>query len=108
MSQVQVDGGKYTFVKFRDDWRVRVLRYGEEWLTIESGSNAVSALMAEVERYEDCLGLSTPYPVQVVLAALADAADTLLGDYNYDREGHEGIRHAVTAARLMVTALGER
>lgn len=45
---VEVDE-KYTFILPKGDYRIQVLRYGEDWLWIDEGSNAVHALMAEVE-----------------------------------------------------------
>lgn len=51
--KIPVYNGKYTFVKPDDDYRVHVLRYGEEWLTIESGSNAIVALLGEYEELKE-------------------------------------------------------
>ncbi len=45
---VTVADGKYIFISPKDDWRVFVLRYGEPWLTIEAGHNAIAALMDAV------------------------------------------------------------
>ena len=46
--RVSVDSGKYTFVIRDGDYIVRVLRYGDKWLSIEAGSNAVYALVDEI------------------------------------------------------------
>lgn len=46
--RIEVDGGKYAFIDPKDDWRIFVLRYGQPWLHIEAGSNAIRELMAEV------------------------------------------------------------
>lgn len=46
--RVSVENGKYTFILPEDDYRIKVLRYGEEWLTIEAGCNAVHSLMSEL------------------------------------------------------------
>lgn len=51
--RISVADGKYEFIIPSDDWRVHVLRYGEPWIKIESGHNAVAALMSElIERTE--------------------------------------------------------
>lgn len=50
--KIEVADGKYTFVKNVDDWRVQVLRYGEDWITIENGHNAIVALMLQLEDYK--------------------------------------------------------
>lgn len=44
---VEVDDGKYTFFKLPNDWRIHVYRHKEPWLVIESGSNAIAALMEQ-------------------------------------------------------------
>lgn len=45
---IQVDQAKYTFQIPEGEWRVQVLRYGEPWLFIEQGHNAIHSLMNEV------------------------------------------------------------
>lgn len=40
---------KYTFSIPKGDYRVHVLRYGEPWLVIESGSKAIAELLYEIE-----------------------------------------------------------
>lgn len=52
-AKVEVNDKKYTFIVPEGDWRVHVLRYGEEWLVIEQGHNAVLALMMEVEELRE-------------------------------------------------------
>ena len=42
---VKVYDGKYEFRLPANDWRVHVLRYGEAWLVIEEGHNAISSLV---------------------------------------------------------------
>lgn len=37
--------GKYTFILPDNDYRIKVLRYDEEWLWIEAGSKAVGSLV---------------------------------------------------------------
>lgn len=46
------------------------------------------------------------WPVESVLATLADAADHLLGDHNCDRHGHELVLTAATRARQMLADAG--
>lgn len=46
-------------------------------------------------------GPSTPWPVEEVLRTLADAAEHLLGHYNYDGDGHEVIQAAIEGARTL-------
>jgi hypothetical protein len=48
------------------------------------------------------------WPVDVVLAQLADAADHLLRAHDCDAQGHEGVRYAVVAARQHVAAMRSR
>ena len=50
---VTVDGGKYTFQQPMDDWKIHVLRHGEPWLIIESGSNAISSLLEEIRELRE-------------------------------------------------------
>lgn len=49
MAEIQtvVYDGKYTFVQSDNDYRVKCLRYGEQWMVIEKGSNAINALLYE-------------------------------------------------------------
>lgn len=42
---VRVDNGKYTFIQPEGDYRPHILRYGEPWVVVEQGGNAVLALM---------------------------------------------------------------
>lgn len=53
--RVDVENGKYTFITKPNDYRIFVLRYGKDWLIIESGSNAISGLMNEVEELSNKL-----------------------------------------------------
>jgi hypothetical protein len=53
--KITVGDGKYTFVRDDGNYEVRVLRYGEDWLTVERGSNAVMALMYRVQDLEEKL-----------------------------------------------------
>lgn len=48
--RVSVDNGKYTFILNDDDYRIKVLRYDQEWITIETGSKAIHCLMSELEQ----------------------------------------------------------
>ena len=50
--KIEVQDGKYTFVKEPEYWRVQILRYGQPWHTIELGSRAIFALMHRVEELE--------------------------------------------------------
>lgn len=45
--------GKYKFIIKEDDWRIHVLRYGEPWMIIEEGHNAIALLMQEVEELRE-------------------------------------------------------
>ena len=44
---VPVDDGKYIFQQPEGDYKIHVLRHGEPWLIIESGSNAIASLLEE-------------------------------------------------------------
>lgn len=46
------------------------------------------------------------WPIESVLAVLADAADHLLGDHCCDRHGYEKVRTAATLARQMLADVG--
>lgn len=43
--RLTIDNGKYTFILPEGDYRVHVLRHGEEWLVIEQGSKAIWSLV---------------------------------------------------------------
>ena len=45
--RIDVDDGKYTFVLGADS-TLRIERYGELWVTLSQGPNAVLALMYEI------------------------------------------------------------
>lgn len=47
--RVDVDGGKYTFISDPGEWRIRVLRYSEEWLEISQGAAAIHAMACELD-----------------------------------------------------------
>ena len=49
-----IDNGKYTFLD-GEGGDIDVLRYGEPWVTIGKGSNAVRALMAEADELRGLL-----------------------------------------------------
>jgi hypothetical protein len=55
-TRVSIENGKYTFCFSNNDYRVYILRYSEEWLTIEQGSKAILALMHRVKELEELLG----------------------------------------------------
>lgn len=44
---VTVEEGKYTFRQPDKDYRIHIDRYGEGWVLLEEGSNAISALLYE-------------------------------------------------------------
>jgi hypothetical protein len=46
--RIAVADGKYTFLVPPNDYKIHVLRYGEPWLVIEDGSNAIWWLIAEL------------------------------------------------------------
>ena len=46
--RLEVDNGKYTFFVPPNDYKIHVLRYGEPWLEISQGSNAIWSLIAEL------------------------------------------------------------
>jgi len=50
--KIKVQDGKYTFLTSENDYRVFILRHGEDWHVIEAGCNAVAALMRRVEELE--------------------------------------------------------
>lgn len=47
--RVKVYDGKYEFVSPSDDWRIHILRYGEPWIILEEGHNAIWQLMFELD-----------------------------------------------------------
>lgn len=54
-TRVKVEDGKYEFIIPEGDWRIHVLRYGEDWLWIEAAHKAVSALLFEFESFQQAL-----------------------------------------------------
>lgn len=46
---------KYTFYKKKGDHRVKVLRYNEEWLEFEQGSEAIITLISDFEDTDEQL-----------------------------------------------------
>ena len=46
-SKITVSEGKYTFITYKDDYRVHCLRYGEPWMIFTEGHKALSALISE-------------------------------------------------------------
>lgn len=77
-------------------------RLREETDRQRARADAAEALVVRLSRL---LALATPWPVQDVLAKLADAADHLLNYHDCDRHGYEGVVAARDAARTIVAAL---
>lgn len=48
--KITLNEGKYTFINYKDDWRIYCLRYGEPWVIFEKGHKAISALMWNLEQ----------------------------------------------------------
>lgn len=47
---VSVDGNKYTFIIPKNDYKFRILRYGDEWHgPIGEASNAIHSMMCELD-----------------------------------------------------------
>lgn len=46
--RISIENGKYTAFIPAGDYRIHVLRYGEEWLVIEQGSNPIASMMSEI------------------------------------------------------------
>lgn len=46
--KISVDSGKYTFV-LDLGWKLRVLRYGEEWIEDIDGAKAIHSMMCELD-----------------------------------------------------------
>lgn len=51
--QITTLDGKYTLRIPDGDWKIHVYRYGEPWLTIEAGHNAIADLMSEIEEWRN-------------------------------------------------------
>lgn len=51
--RVSIQNGKYTFYTPYKDFRMHIDRYGEPWVVIEAGANAVYWLVAEVEELRE-------------------------------------------------------
>lgn len=47
--KINVDDGKYTFQTAEDGCGVDVLRYGKPWIESATGSNAIHAMMYELD-----------------------------------------------------------
>lgn len=45
---IPVEGGKYTFIVPKEDWRVFILRSGKPWLMVEKGHKALTSLLFEM------------------------------------------------------------
>ena len=86
-----------------DDCGTQVMRYDEDAMIVFAEDEVARALaIAEQEKQalrQELLALGTPYPVHSMLAKLADAADILLREKDYDGHGHEEIGCARDAAR---------
>lgn len=65
---IRLDGGKYTFYMPDGEWRPHINRYGEPWVVIGDGCNAVTSLMYAVEAAQSIVHA-------VDRAARADASD---------------------------------
>lgn len=50
IQKITVGEGKYTFIKYKNDWHIHCLRYGEPWIIFGKGHNAVNALMWDLEQ----------------------------------------------------------
>ena len=57
---IHVDNKKYTFIHKTGDYRIHILRYGDPWLVLEKGSNAIFSLMAEFEELRSQCRNDTP------------------------------------------------
>lgn len=49
MKKINVANRKYTFVQTRGDLPIVILRHGWPWISIHDGTNALSAIMAELD-----------------------------------------------------------
>lgn len=47
--KIVVADGKYTFITYKNDYKIYVQRYDEDWLIIEEGHKAISALLYEFD-----------------------------------------------------------
>lgn len=56
-------------------------------------------------RIREALGLDTPWPIEEVLRELSQAAEKLLGRYQYDGHGHEKIRIAQNKAARICSSI---
>lgn len=52
IESVKVEEGKYEFKMNSNGYSVDILRYGEDWVTVREGCNAVVALMRRVQELE--------------------------------------------------------
>ena len=94
----------------RDVWAVKVTSrgirssrllirgYGEDLMVFD--------LAQEVIRLRDSLRLAEPWNIDSVLARLVEAAEHLLDDHNCDGHGHEEVRYAAEAAKVIRLRLG--
>ncbi len=72
------------------------------WAIIDRGFNRLrEAKTTREEQLESQLGIDTPWPVSSIIKELLFAAEVLLKDYNYDRQGYENIIAACDAARAL-------
>lgn len=49
MIELKDSEGKYTFKVGPDDWRVSILRYGDPWVVISTGTKALISILCELE-----------------------------------------------------------
>ncbi len=61
----------------------------------------IKRLQKEKAALESQLRIDTPWPVSSIIKELLFAAEVLLKDYNYDRQGYENIIAACDAARAL-------
>lgn len=66
----------------------------------------VAELDAKLAKLLAAIGMDGPWPLTSVLEQLADAADILLQELNYDGHGWEGIKYAADSARRIRAKLG--
>lgn len=71
---------------------------------VEHAAKTNAALVEVTRQRDEALRMDTPWPIPEVLRKLADAADILLHQRNYDGHGHEEIGHARDAARAFLAA----
>ena len=51
--RITICSGTYTFILYKNEWRVHCLRYDEPWMIFEQGHKALIAIMCTLQDAEE-------------------------------------------------------